>query len=176
MTQSLPKEPARYFMQEILGPNWDPTNVVGFDPNSTSGESELRIDDSFEKLGDYYPQATVQKTGEESSGGESSYDYITTTGPGQNRNGTLTVQVRVEDTDDGSGYTGDSNTYSAVSAERLSVLIRQEIERVCLANPTGGNTEFSFIGSNENQVPDDTSNTLAVRRAGATLSYGWLRD
>jgi len=176
MTQALPKKPDLYFLQEFIAPRWDATQTVGFDPNTTSGDGVLRADTSFSKLGDTYPQFTIQTTGEESSGGATSYDYLTNAGPGQNRNGTLTAQVRVEDKENGSGYTGDSGTYSAVSAERLSTLIRQEIERICIENANGADTEFSFVGSNENHVPDETNNTLAVRREGATLSYGWTRD
>lgn len=177
MTQALPKEADLYFLTEVAIPNWDPSRVVGFDPGAAEGsEAFLPWSDSFNDLGESYPQFTVQTTGEESSGGESSYDYITNMGPGQNRNGTLTAQVRVEETDDGSGYTGDSSTYSAVGADRLATLIRQEIERITLANPTAGNTEFSFVGSNANHVPNETSSTLTVHREGATISYGWLRD
>lgn len=174
MTQALPKKPDLYFLQDYVAPRWDATNTVGYDPNTTSGDGVLRADTTFTKLGDYHPQFTIQTTGEESSGGASSYDYLTASGPGQNRNGTLTAQVRVEDTD--GGYTGDSATYSAVSAERLALLIRQEIERICLQNPTGADTQFSFVGSNANHVPDEMNNTRVVRREGATLSYGWLRD
>jgi len=176
MTQALPKQADLYFLQDFLAPLWDETNTVGFNPNTTTGDGVLRADTSFNKLGDTYPQFTVQTTGEESSGGTTSYDYLTNDGPGQNRNGTLTAQVRVEDTDDGSGYTGDSGTYSAVEADRLATLIRQEIERICIENPTGADTKFSFVGSNANHVPDETNNTLAVRREALTLSYGWFRD
>lgn len=177
MTDSLPKKADLYLLQDFIAPRWDASNTVGFDPNSTSGDSVLRADTSFTKLGDFYPQFTIQTTGEESSGGESSYDYLTNSGPGQNRNGTLTAQVRVEDTeDDDVGYTGDASTYSAVSAERLALLIRQEIERICLANPTGADTEFHFVGSNANHVPDEFGDTRVVRREGLNISYGWLRD
>lgn len=177
MTQALPRKPDVYFLTEFLIERWDPSNTVGFDPTANPGdEAFLDTADSFNKTGDGYPQFTVQTTGEESSGGTTSYDYLTNNGPGQNRNGTLTAQVRVEDTDDGSGYTGDATTYGAVDAERLATLIRQEIERICQDNPTGADTEFSFVGSNENHVPDETDSTLVVRRAGCTLSYGWLRS
>lgn len=177
MTQALPKEADLYFITEILIPNWDATNTVGFDPGASAGsDAALPWADTFDKLGESYPQFTVQTTGEESSGGTTSYDYLTNAGAGQNRNGTLTAQVRVEETEDESGYTGDSGTYGAVGADRLATLIRQEIERVTLENPTAGTTEFSFIGSNANDVPNETSSTLTVHREGATLSYGWLRD
>jgi hypothetical protein len=177
MTQALSKEADLYFLTEILIPNWDPSQTVGFDPGAAEGtEAHLPWADTFNSLGQEYPQFTVQTSGEESSGGTTSYDYLTNSGPGQNRNGTLTAQVRVEETDDGSGYTGDSATYGAVGADRLATLIRQEIERITLENPTAGNTEFSFVGSNANEVPDETGNTLTVYRSGATISYGFLRD
>lgn len=176
MTQALPKTPDLYVLQDFIAANWQASNTVGFDPNTTSGEGVLRADTSFNDLGDYYPQFTIQATGTEGSGGETTYNYLTDHGPGQNRDGALTAQVRVQETNDGSGYTGDSSTYSAVDAERLCTLIRQEIERICLENPLGGNTVLSFVGSNENHIPNETGSTLTVYRAGATLSYGWLRD
>jgi hypothetical protein len=177
MTQVLPKEADLYFITEILIENWDASNTVGFDPGAPEGtEAALPWADSFDKIDAPYPNFTVQTTGEESSGGTTSYDYLTDHGPGQNRNGTLTAQVRVEETDDGSGYTGDSGTYSAIGADRLATLIRQEIERICIENPTGADTEFSFVGSNANHVPNETGNTLTVHREGAAISYGWPRD
>lgn len=174
MVQSLPRKVDIYFLTEFLHQYWNPANVVGFDPTAAEDtESVVYNADSFDKVSDRYPQFTIQDAGVD-SGTATTYDFLGTTGPGQNRTGTLTAQVRVEDSD--TGYTGDSSTYSAVDAERLATLLRQEIERVIQDNPTGGNTEFSFVGSTEDEVPDTGDTTQRTRRAGCTISYGWVRE
>lgn len=177
MVENLPRKPDVYLLKNIILPNWDPTNVVGFDPNAAvSDDAFIDWADSFNKVGEFYPQFTIQTTGAESSGGETTYDFIGTNGPGQNRLGSLEAQVRVEDTKDSdTRYTGDSTTYSAVDAERLATLVRQEIERIIRANPTGASTDFATLGSNENNIPDEKQSTRVVRRAGVTIQYSWVR-
>lgn len=172
MVKSLPRKVDIYFLTEFLNPRWNPTNTVGFDPTAEDSTA-LYNADSFDKVSDRYPQFTVQDAGVDAAT-ETTYDYLTSDGPGQNRDGTLTAQIRVEDTQD--GYTADSNTYNAVNAERLATLIRQEIERICIDNPTGGDTEFSFVGSTEDEIGDTGETTERTRRAACTISYGWLRD
>lgn len=177
MVENLSKQPQIHFLQDLLKVKWKPANVVGYDVTVTSGESLIKADDSFEKLGEYYPQFTVQMAGDESSGGESGYDFISADGPGQNRLSTLTAQARVEDPlDKDVGYTGDSNTYAEVDAETLVELIRKEIERVCNDNPTAPGTDFSFVSAIHGQIPDESNSSRAIRKDGAVIQYGWLKD
>lgn len=187
MVDVLPENPEIHLMKSLLSPEWDESRVNGFDINASDGDPELlKTADSFDKLGEYYPQFTVQMAGDESPPTETGYEFLGTNGPGSNPTNTLTAQARVEDSDtaytntrsygDGTYNTSIYGEYKDLTADDLVELIRKEIDRICNSNPTGGNTEFSFVSSHHSQVPDTGDSTQPVRRDGAIISYGWIKE
>jgi len=173
--ERLPKRVARLFIEDILVPSWDPTGAVGYDPSAGTGDGAfLPVATTIDDVGAVYPSLVVS-TSNETSGGDTSYDYLTTSGPGQQRDGQLVATVRAKDIDD--GYTGDSQTYSAVSSKAIVRELINEVESVCLANNQGANTDLMYVGSFKGaDAPDDTDQTPTVRIANCTIPYGWLRD
>jgi len=110
MSLTLPQRPAQYFIDEVLLPSWEPTEAVGFDPSAAPGtEAFLPVATTLDTVGASYPSLVVQFSSE-NSGGESTYDYLTPDGPGQNRLGTLLITARAESE---RSYTGDSSTFAA---------------------------------------------------------------
>ena len=178
MPQTLPDNPAIHFIDQVIVPNFNPANAVGYDPSVTnpSNDAFIPIAESFEETNPPYPFVYVQNGGSESTPGDSGYSFVSNGGPGQNRNGTLTIQIHAEDTQDNSGYTGDSGTYSAISADKLVEEIRKEIERLTTANATGGNSDFEVISSFRNEVPDESTDSTVVRKSGCSITYSWLRE
>lgn len=175
MTLELPDRPTQHFIDEILLPEWDPTKAVGFDPSATPGSNAfLPVATSLSNVGAGYPSLIVQYSNE-TSGGESTYDYLTPNGPGQNRNGTLLAIARAES--EQGGYTGDSATYSAEPAGDIVVELVQEVERICATNATGGNSEFQTVGSQRGpEAPDDEDVSPPVRIANCQIDYSYLRS
>lgn len=176
MTLSLPSKSDQYFIDQFLLPKWDKTNTKGYDPN----DSSLPTATSLSNVGAKYPTIVVQSSNEVSPG-QTGYDYLDTADnrPGQTRNGSLVVTVRAEDGSDGPNdaiYENDGS--SAVTAERIVTLIRQEIERIAGPdNATAQGTEFHYISSSPTgDVPDDTDKDPVVRIEDTTVLYGWLRD
>ncbi len=176
MSLQLPEEPDQYFIDQILldGTSWDASQVHGYDPNTSPGsDSWFAYGTSLDNVGTYYPSLVVQYSNE-TSGGQSTYDYMTSSGPGQNRNGSLVATARVQDDED--GYTGDSATHSAVDAETLADAIISQVEAVCARNASGGSSDFQHLGSQRGaDTPDDREETPIVRMASCTISYSWLR-
>ena len=181
MTTRLPKRPEQLFIDELLlqstaDGGWDPSGALGYDPQANPGEEAfLPVATSIDNVGAVYPSLVVTYSSE-TSGGETTYDFMTTEGAGQQRNGQLVATVRARDTEADEGYTGDSDVYAAVDAEEIVDTIVAEVEDVCLRNQQGASTEFSYLGSQRGpDVPDDFDESTPVRIADATISYGWDR-
>lgn len=171
--QSLSQRAEQEFIELLLA-DWGPSEAVGFDLDDQPGdEGLLPVARSLESVGDSYPHLTVQRTNE-TSGGETTYDFLTTNGPGQNRTGQLLVTARAEVIQD--GYTGDSATHSAVDAEAIVDRLIAAVENVCLRNPQGGDSSFSYCGSQRGaDAPDDYDPTPPVFIEQCTVAYGWIR-
>lgn len=172
----LPKPAAQLFIDDILIPDWDASGAVGYDLGAAEGtDAFLPVAQSIDDVGEIYPSLTVARSNE-SSGGETTYDFLTTNGPGQQRDGQLVVVARAEATEGDEGYTGDSATYSAVDAETLVDELINEVEDVCLENDQGGGTDFSYIGSQRGaDAPNDYDATPPVFIEQCTVVYGWDR-
>jgi len=174
MSLTLPERPAQYFINEILLPSWDPAEAVGFDPSAAPGdEAFLPVATSLDTVGASYPSLVVQFSSE-NSGGESTYDYLTPDGPGQNRLGTLLVTARAESERE---YVGDASTFGARTADDVVVDLVEATENLIQRNATGGGTEFQTLGSQRGpEAPDDTGVSPPVRLANTQVDYSWLRS
>lgn len=178
MTLTLPDRPAKYFINEILYPGWDSEIVAtakGFDPNANpDDEAFVPIATSIDDVGAVYPSLIVQYSNE-TSGGESTYDYLTANGPGQNRTGTLLVVARAQDRN--GGYTGDSTTYDPEPADDIIAHLLEAVESVCQRNAAGGSSEFETIGSQRGpDAADDDDENPTVRIENTQVLYSWLRQ
>jgi len=175
MSLTLPERPAQYFIDEVLIPSWDPSEAVGFDPSASPGtEAFLPVATSLDSVGAVYPSLVVQFSNE-TTGGESTYDYLTPDGPGQNRVGTLLVTARAEA--EAGGYTGDAATYGAEPARDLVVTLVEATENLIQRTAGGGATEFQTVGSQRGpEAPDDTDVSPPVRIANTQVDYSWLRS
>lgn len=162
------------FIDELLIPKWQPSGAVGYDPNASEGaDAFVPIGTSLDETGEYYPHVTVQRTNE-TAPGESSYNFLTTNGPGQTRTGQLLVTARAEDRE--SDYTGDSATYSAVPADELVDEFISEAERVAFDNPEAGSTDLAYVGGFRGaDAPDDFDEPNTVRIEQTVIPYSWLR-
>lgn len=173
MSDSLPQKADQYFIDTILDPEWNDTNAKGYDANTAA----LPTATSISNVGAKYPQIVVQ-TGNETAPNQTGYDFLTNGGPGQTRTGTLIATIRAEDGEDGplqEVYENDNS--AAVTAEDIVTLIRQEIERVTLANPTAGATEFTYLSAfPAADTPDDLDSDPVVRQESVTINYGWIRE
>ena len=177
MATQLPSPAAEYLIDQILVPHWDPSQVSGFDISAGMGSDAFcPVGESLDDVGRAYPSLTVART-TETSGGETSYDFLTSSGPGQNRTGQLLVSTYVEDDKTGDGYTGDSGTYSAVDADELAVALRDHVDDIIFDNANAPGTEFSFVGSFPSaDVPDDDEASPTVRIEQVVISYSWIRE
>jgi hypothetical protein len=173
MTVSLPQKADQYFIDEILVPNWDKTNTKGYDANTAA----LPTSTSISNVGAKSPSIIVQSNNE-TSPNQTGYNFMTNSGPGQTRTGTLIATIRAEDGPDGplqDVYENDGT--GAITAEEIVTLLRQEIERVTLANPTAGTTEFTYVSTfPAGGTPDDLDSDPAVRQESVTINYGWIRS
>jgi len=176
MARRLPQRPAQYFIDEVLLPAWDPSGAVGFDVTvgDPSAEAFISTGTSLDDVGQGYPSLVVQRSNE-TSGGETGYDFLTADGAGQNRDGTLLVTARAEDRE--ADYSGDSSTYDAVAADDLVAELIAEVADVCSRRATAPNTEFSFVGAFPGaDAPDDFDASPTVRIAQTTVNYAWIRE
>jgi len=176
MALTLPERPAQYFINEILLLDWQPSEARGYDPTVTDPDAEafLPVATSINDVGAVYPSVIVQFSNE-TSGGESTYDFLTPSGPGQNRTGELVVTVRAQDTED--DYTGDATTHDAAEADDIVVELATAVETVVQRNAGGGGTEFATLGSQRGpDIPDDYEQDPPVRLADTQVSYSWVRD
>jgi hypothetical protein len=193
MSLTLPDRPAQHFIDEVLIPSWDPADAAGYDPSASPGdEAFIPVATSLDNVGAKYPSLVIQYSSE-TSGGESTYDYMTPSGPGQNREGTLLAIARAED---GGAEYGDptpksgndnqystsysfsygSDTYTKVDAEAIVVKLIEAVENVCQNNAAGGTSGFKSIGSQRGpEAPDDDEVTPPVRIANTQVDYSWLR-
>jgi len=129
---------------------------------------------TIDNVGSVYPSLILQRSNE-TAGGESTYSFMTSDGPGQNRTGTLLATARAQDVED--DYTGDSSTYDAVDANQIVVELIDEVEAVCQRRADAPNSEFETIGSQRGpDVPDDTDEDPPVRIAQCEIRYSWIRD
>jgi hypothetical protein len=176
MAKRLPQRPEQYFIDQVLIPNWDPSTAQGYDPTVAPGnDAFLPIATSIGNVGEVYPSLVVTYSNE-TSGGETTYDFVTTEGPGQQRDGQLLATARAKDMEGDQGYTGDSGSHSSMTAEAIVDELIAEVEDVCLENPQAAGTDFSYLGSQSGpDVPDDLEETPPVRIAQATIVYGWDR-
>lgn len=174
MSLTLPDRPAKHFISEVLLPEWDPSDALGFDPNASPGdEAFFPVATTLDNVGATYPSLVIQYSNE-TSGGESTYDYVTPNGPGQNRQGTLLAIARAED--GGTEYVGDSGTYSAEPADDAAVKLIEAVENACQQAAAGGQSDFQTVGSQRGpEAPDDNDVTPPVRIANTQIDYSWLR-
>jgi hypothetical protein len=179
MSLTLPDRAAQHFIDEVLIPGWDSdavTIAAGFDLGASPGtEPFLPVATKIEDVGARYPSLVVTFSNE-TSGGETSYDYLTADGPGQNRTGSLVVTARAQDTDDASGYTGDSATFARRDAGDIVVALIEAVEEICQNAAAGGASAFEFVGSQRGpSAPDDQQTNPPTRLANCTVLYGYLR-
>jgi len=175
VTLSLPETPDQYFIEEFLldDMSWHPSDVYGLDPNATPSESAwFAYGTKLDTVGASYPSLVISYSNE-TAGGESTYQYMTPDGPGQNRNGSLVATARVQE-QDGDYSTPDGST---VDASTLADAIISEVENVCARNAAGGSSLWTSLGSQSGpDAPDDTEEKPYVRIQSCTISYSWRRS
>jgi len=175
MALTLPERPAQYLTNEILLPGWQPSEARGFDAtlSDPSAEAFIPVATSIDDVGAIYPSIVVQYSNE-TSGGESTYDFVTQDGPGQTRTGELLVTARAQDHSE--DYVGDSAAYAAAEADDIVAILTETVENVVQRNAGGGTTEFQTLGSQRGpDIPDDYDQDPPVRLADAQVSYSWSR-
>jgi len=175
MALTLPQRPAQYIIDEILIPNWDPSLARGFDVrvSDPSADSFLPLATSIDEVGAIYPSLIVRFSNE-TTAGQSTYDFLTREGPGQDRNGSLLATVRVQERK--RGYTGDPAQFPAVEADTLVVELVEAVETIIQRNAGGADTILSTLGSQRGpDVPDDTDTEPTVRIEDAEIRYSWQR-
>jgi len=174
MTLTLPDRPAKHFIDKVLLPSWDPAEAVGYDPQASPGdEAFLPVATTLDNVGAGYPSLVVQYSNE-TTGGESTYDYLTPDGPGQNRQGTLLAIARAEA--EAGGYSGDADAYAAEPADDVVVALVNAVENACQRNAAGGASAFQHVGSQRGpEAPDDTDVSPPVRIANTQVDYSFLR-
>jgi len=193
MALTLPQRPAQYFIDEILLPGWRPYEAHGFDIRleDPADERFCPVATSIDNVGAVYPSLIVQYSNE-TSGGESTYDFMTSNGPGQNRTGELIVTARTQQRTTravatGGTYGGGAFGQTAlggataveqtVDADDLAVALIAAVESVVARNATGGTSRFQTLGSQRGpDVPDDYDEDPPVRLAGTQISYTWVRQ
>jgi len=175
MALTLPQRPADYIIDEILLPNWDPSLARGFDVrvSDPSADAFLPIATSIDEVGAIYPSLIVRFSNE-TTAGQSTYDFLTRQGPGQDRNGSLLATVRAQERKD--GYTGDPAQFPAVEADTLVVELVDAVETIIQRNAGGADTILSTLGSQRGpDVPDDVDTEPTVRIEDAEIRYSWQR-
>lgn len=174
MPRELSKRPTRLFMEDILVDAWTPDKVRGYDVKAAPGtDAHLPLAQSIDDVGAHYPSLIVSPSQPGVTTGQTTYDFLSSSGPGQNRNGTMVATVRAADDRD---YVGDPATETATDAMEIADEILVHVENIVQDNPLGGTTSFSFLGSSRPaDVPDDTEAEPTVRLAQATIHFGWLR-
>jgi len=173
MARRLPQRPAQYFIDEILLPEWQPSGAVGYDVtlSDPSANGFIPVGESLDDVGESHPSLTVQRSNE-TGGGETGYDFLTTDGPGQNRDGTLLVTARAEEERE---YSGGSQP--AVDAGEIASTLIDEVEAVCSRRATAPGIEFSYVSAYPAaDAPDDFDVTPTVRVAQTTIQYAWIRE
>lgn len=173
MALTLPSRPAYYFIKSVLLPAWRPLEARGFDVTvaDPSDGAFLPTATTIDDVGAVYPSLVVTYSNE-TSGGESTYDFVTPEGPGQRRNGELVVTARAQD--DEAGYAAGGQ--EPVDAEDIVVELVEAVENLVQRNAAGGTSEFSTLGSQRGpDIPDDVDEDPPVRLADVQISYSWSR-
>jgi hypothetical protein len=174
MPLELPDRPAKHFIDEILLPNFEPTLANGFAVTGVSpgDEAFLPVATTIDNVGAVFPSLIISFSNE-TSGGETTYDFVTREGPGQRRQGTLVATARAEVRD---GYSGDRSTFDPIPARDLTVQITEAVERVCQEQATGLGSQFETIGSQRAaEAPDDRDSDPTVRMANVEVRYSFSR-
>jgi len=178
MGLNLPSKPDQYFIDQVLLDEWKPSNTRGYAVQNVtpSDDTFLPIATTIDNVGAIYPSLVIQYSNE-TSGGQSTYDFMTPSGPGQNRQGTLLATARAQDDQD--DYVGDSNSHSAVDAETIVSELTDEVEAVCQRRADAPQTDFETLGSQPGpDVPVDygqDGTEPPVRISQVEISYSWVR-
>lgn len=178
-TTSLPTRPAKHFIEEVLRKQWDPSQVRGYDVtvDNLSNDATLVDATTIDNVGAIYPSLIVTDSQPGTSGGATTYDFLTNKGPGQNRTGTLLATVRAEERD-ADDYVGDSATYSGADAQTIVEELATHVEDICIETSLGGASEFSLLGAQRPaDIPDDTDpeDGRTVRLAQVEIRFGNVR-
>jgi hypothetical protein len=174
MPLELPDRPAKHFIDEVLLPNFDPALANGFKITNVSpgDEAFLPVATTIDNVGAVFPSLIISFSNS-SSGGETTYDFVTRDGPGQRRQGTLVATARAEVRD---GYSGDRAAFDPIPARNLVVQITEAVERVCQQQATAPNSSFETIGSQRAaEAPDDRAADPTVRMANVEVRYSFSR-
>lgn len=173
MALTLPERAVKHFINAVLLPEWDPSAARGYDLAASPGsDAFLPVAPSIDDVGAVYPSLIVRYSNETSEG-ESTYSFMTNSGPGQIRTGTLIATVRAQDRE--SEYAG-SSTFDTLPAEDIVVALTEAVETVVANNATGGQSEFQTLGSQRGpDVPPDLDEDPPVRMADVQIDYSWVR-
>lgn len=170
-TRSPPVDPAQAMIDFLIA-QWDPAQVRGYDPSATGTDAYLPVATTIDDVGAVYPSLVVTFSNE-TSGGETTFDFQTANGPGQSPDGTLLATARAADRDD--GYVGDSATYSAADADDITDEIATHALNICRNHPLAPGTDFTSVGGQRGpDVPDDTDDEPPVRITQRQLDYAAL--
>jgi hypothetical protein len=159
---------------DLLVDKWTPANVHGFDVSAgPQADAYLPLATTIDNVRAPYPSLVVSFSNE-TTAGESTYDFLTPAGAGQSRTGTALATVRAEDRPP-EGY--DTPSGDRVRAEQLVDDIAEEALRIALATPTGAGTPFTSVGGQPGpDVPDDTGQEPPVRIAQRELRFARLNE
>jgi len=170
MVTSLTKPPA-LLIRDLLVSHWTPGNTAGFDPSITDPTDAkfLPISRGWYGVGQSGadPHVSLTNFGEGViGGGQTGISAVKGDGSGvaQNRSGTGRATVFAEREQD----------YNDESAADVVDLIRTEIERIALANPTPGT--LAYWSTDWGGASTDTDVTPAVEMSAVSISYGYVRD
>jgi len=171
---TLPDRPAQHFIDAVLLPNWDPATAQGYDVHAPpESEAFLPVATSIDNVGAVYPSLIIRYSNE-TSGGETTYDFMTDAGPGQTRTGELIATVRAQDRS--GGYAG-SDAHEPLDADDLVVALAEAVEALVARTATGGTSAFQTLGSQRGpDIPPDLEEDPPVRLADAQISYSWVRQ
>jgi len=191
MGLTLPSRPAQYFIDEVLLNEWRPRDALGYDLRANPDEEMfIPVATTIDNVGAVYPSLVVQYSNE-TSGGQSTYDFMTDNGPGQRRQGTLLATARAQDKQNGyqadlgwgeeawgdGTWSGEDST--TVSAEALVYFLTDAVENVCQRRADAPQTDFETLGSQPGpDVPVDygqDGTEPPVRISQVEISYSWVR-
>jgi hypothetical protein len=158
----------------LLVAEWDPAAVRGYDPSAAPGtDAHLPLATSLDNVGARYPSLVVTYSNE-TTGGASSYQFVTPSGPGQRPDGSLVATARAEAVDDAptGGYSGAPGTYARVDGETIVDELAEHAFDIARSHPQGGPTDFKRLGGQRGpDAPDDDEQTPIVRLAQRTIEY-----
>ncbi|QLH82461.1 hypothetical protein [Halosimplex pelagicum] len=171
-TRSPPTQPEQE-MIDLLVAKWDPSMVRGYDLEaSPDHQAHMPAADSIDNVGAVFPSLVVSFSNE-TSGGESTFDFMTERGPGQSPQGVLLATARAEDHDE-DNYRG-SDDYAAVDAGTIVDEIAGHALDICREHWSAPGTGFTRVGGQRGpDAPDDLNEDPPVRIAQRQLNYGAL--